>query len=176
MAVGSIPAVAVQEHGTAGAWLGERALSCLRSGWKVLGAAAQITEAGGRSGGVALVVPACVGVRYAPGQSSWDIAPCGCQGRLAMALIDIGKLGWVACFTAYLWTGEGLTSYRNAFILDELVRWIAALKLPWIVAVDWQNEPAQLAESPGTCKLGVRCMLGMVKVAPAGPAVARSGR
>ena len=128
MGEGQVPVVAVQEHGASSPWLGERAAAALRKGWKVQASPAPITEAGGRSAGTALVVPGCVGVRMAPGQSSWDISPAGGPGRLTMALIDVGKLGWVVCCAVYMWTGDSLATIRNAMLLAVMVRWLHGLK------------------------------------------------
>ena len=146
--LGAIPLVGCQEHGRGGLWAGECFRSLEAAGWKCVGAQAALTEAGGRSGGVLLAVPECLGLELAPGQDDFDISPAGCAGRACMALVEVGGGLKLVQFVLYLWTGESLRSVRNATLLDAVVAWITKLRLPWVVTADWQNEPAQLAASP----------------------------
>ena len=168
---GHLPVVCIQEHGKAGDWYNDGAGSLVRQGWKCCGAAALRTCANGTSAGVAVLVPACVEVRLAPGQSGWDISPTGSAGRLCLMLAKLGKLGWVAVFSAYLWTGVTLGDARSARIFDAITIWVKTLRLPWLVGADWQNTPEHLdaslwqqlvsgsifapgGEAGGTCRSG----------------------
>ena len=47
----------------------------------------------------------------------------------------------------YLWTGQPLHSEGNCAIITAIVDWIVKLGLPWLVAADWQNKPAELENS-----------------------------
>jgi hypothetical protein len=145
---GLLPVVCIQEHGKTGDWYNECSGGLGKKGWKCCGAAALRTCANGASAGVAVFLPACVEVRLAPGQSGWDISPTGSSGRLCLTLAKLGKVGWVAVFSAYFWTGVTLGDLRNARILDAITGWVKALRIPWIVGADWQNAPEQLEASP----------------------------
>ena len=98
---GFLPVVCIQEHGKAGDWYHECAGSLGSKGWKCCGAAALQTCAKGTSSGVAVLVPACVEVRLAPGQLGWDISPVGSSGRLCLMLAKLCGIGWAAVFSAY---------------------------------------------------------------------------
>ena len=93
-------------------------------------------------------MPACVEVRLAPGQSGWDISPTGSTRRLCLMLAKLGGVGWVAVFSAYLWTGVPLGDMRSERILDTITLWVKRLRIPWIVGADWQNVPEHLDASP----------------------------
>eukprot|EP00973_Karenia_brevis_P045569 6310607-Karenia_brevis.AAC.1 len=84
----------------------------------------------------------------APGQTSWDVSPAGAAGRASLAMVQMAGIGWMAFFSLYLWTGQDLKHVGNAAILDVVADWVAKLRLPWLVAADWQNEPRHLESSP----------------------------
>ena len=109
------------------------------------GAPCHITSKKGHSAGVYLAVPKAVELQKAQWQASWDISPPDSPGRAVMALMQV-KGGWLLLASLYLWTGQPLHSDGNSAILSVIVGWIIKLGLPWLVAADWQNDPAALAD------------------------------
>ena len=96
---GKIPVVLLQEHGRTKPWYDECLAGLRTRGWKAVGALAPETAKSGASSDTPAVVPSCVGVKMAPGQTSWDISPTGSAGRLSLALAQCGAIGSVACFS-----------------------------------------------------------------------------
>ncbi len=113
-----------------------------KSGWSCAGAKAVRTAAGGRSAGVAVATPAhvpaaCVGAPHA------DRSPRLSPGRLAAEWIQDVVPSGISAVSAYLHDTEGPTP-RNFQLLANAIETARAAGCPWIIALDGQQEPAQL--------------------------------
>ena len=141
--------VGVQETGLLEeSWNAEAAASLNKEGMRAFMAPAVRTEAGGKSAGVAILVPTCVGVRKLEGQKSWDISPQGCGGRLVLTTVQTKGLGWLLAFAAYFCCNEALDSPRNSALCEAITEWVAKSGLPFVILADWQNTPEQLERTP----------------------------
>ena len=148
LAGGRIPVLAFQGHGQKYFWAAESECVLMPLGWKAL-------PSPGRFGWSLQSLPASVfSVRLA--RLSWASPPPGCAGHLAIAVIDSRSIGKLLVFSAYCFTGQRLSTVGNAAIPFTVADWVVKLKLPWIVASDWENLPVDLECTPWSRQLDGR--------------------
>ncbi len=171
--------VVTQEHRLRGSAVAEASQWAHRRGWKSIWAEASVTEAGGLSGGVAVLVRSHLGLAPPP----WG-DPVIEEARAVGATVEAPGCRPTVVVSAYLVDGIGLAA-RNRSILARIGEHLQALghgpdecqdrqtgPLPFIVAGDFNISPEILATSGfadglqaavvapknarGTCRTGKR--------------------
>ena len=114
-----------------------------RAGWSMSVVPAVRTERNGISAGVAVAARSHYGVAEKKGPCEGD--PACSVGRLAANQVSIACKGGVHFVSMYLWCSEGLSS-RNLDLLQTCAELIARLHGPWVLAADFNIEPAVLQQ------------------------------
>ena len=141
-----VAAVALQEHRLDLPACGGVVSSMAKCGWSLSLSPAVRTAPGAdlrhTSAGVGVAVRKHVG--DGPISVDVDSRPACMGGRIAATFV--GLLGGIMFLSVYLYHTEGWT-HRNQLIMEELVRVVAMLKLPFLIFADWNMQPADLEQS-----------------------------
>ena len=83
-----------------------------RRGWQLALSPAERTPAGGLSGGVAVCVRACYGMKYLEGAQSFDLV----GGRVASAIVEVLSFPAFVGLSVYLRPAEQLSDYNRGLL------------------------------------------------------------
>jgi hypothetical protein len=138
--------VFLQEHRLkAQGQLDEATARCRHLGWRLFSSPAVSTGPGAleSSGGVAIAVRSFIGAGvahdFAEGAAAGRALACHCSGLLPRGFVAI---------SLYLHVGRGLKGGRpnpNLAILGEVADYLAGLRVPWVIAGDWNLQPQDRA-------------------------------
>ena len=79
---GKVAVLFGQEHRLEANWMAEAAAAAYNRGWQVAYSEATTGTGGGISAGTFIVVPSYIGIAHLQGQTTFDLSPVGCPGRL----------------------------------------------------------------------------------------------
>ena len=129
----------VQEHHLHEAALKSVQQSICRKGWQPLSQPATLTGQGGTHGGLAIL--------HRDHLSVHRHHSCNIDGHGWLATVAEEDPQSILLISIYLKNSVGLEETTNATILAELMACIQQWSGPWIVAGDWNVDPAQLQET-----------------------------
>ena len=137
-------------------WLGptridEAAAWCERRGWKAALSAANRTEAGGWSAGVAILVRSYVGMRWLDAVEGYSIS----RARAVAAIVEMHGYPCITMASVYLTAGQGL-GRDNLALLAAVGAAVEAQGFPTLMAGDYSCSPGAMRncgfpESAGLC-------------------------
>ena len=110
-----------------------------------MGAPAVVTDQGGVSAGVSLIVPKPKIFSHIKELGAWDLSPEGSAGRLVIGWVDSVIKGGVICAVVYLHVGEGW-SERNLEIIQTLGSKLVALNQPFVIMGDFNMSPEEFSQ------------------------------
>ncbi len=142
-----VAAVLAQEHLARIDAVADLQHAARQRGFKFAPCEAAQGKGGGPSAGVGIAVPLHRGWGGIQGPC-WDLSPASSPGRLVGAWIQAGPKGGMFCFSAYLYTSEGMTS-RNVGLLEAALSAASTCGGAWIIGADWNVTPKELREGAG---------------------------
>ena len=98
----------------------------------MLGAPGVVTELGGLSAGVSIVVPKPTIFSFCAALGRWDLSPQSHPGRAVLGWVNAGIKGGVLVAVIYLYDGEGWSD-RNIAIMHEVSSALVALGQPLVL-------------------------------------------
>ena len=111
------------------------------AGWKAAISHCDVTKAGGRSAGVAIAARSYMGTCWTPGARPDDNHDLP---RFAVRKVGAIAKGGINIGTIYLQDSIGIANRVNLDLLQRVASILRTLEGPWILAGDWNGEPAEL--------------------------------
>ena len=111
----------------------------------MLGAPGIVTELGGLSAGVSIVVPKPTLFSFCAALGRWDLSPQSHPGRAVLGWVDTGVKGGVLVAVIYLYDGEGWSD-RNISIMHEVSSALVALGQPFVLMGDFNMSPSEFVQ------------------------------
>ena len=136
-------AVLSQEHHACKARLPDLQAQARKKGWNIAAAEAVLTDATGRSAGVGVCTPVHSTLGRLSGEE-WNWSTPGSPGRAVAGWVQQVVPGGIYLASCYLHEREGGTE-RNRQLLSNLLVKLRASRCPWILGLDAQQEPTELA-------------------------------
>ena len=138
-----------------------------RRGWQLALSPAERTPVGGLSGGVAVCVRACYGMKYLEGAQSFDLV----GGRVAAAIVEVPSFPAFVGLSVYLRPAEQLSDY-NRGLLAIIGATVVGQAAPAVIGGDMNMPPEKLAEAGFTdrARLGIVADQGPTYVSASGSA------
>ena len=111
----------------------------------MLGSPGVVTEAGGLSAGVSIVVPKPTLFSFCAALGRWDLSPQSHPGRAVLGWVNAGIKGGVLVVVIYLYDGEGWSD-RNISIMHEVSSALVALGQPFVLMGDFNMSPSEFVQ------------------------------
>ncbi len=135
-------AVLIQEARKLAAHKAAAEREAARAGWRTSITAAEATDAGGTTAGLAVAVRRHIGLARLGGATEDDDVEMA--SRVHVRWMGGVMKGGLHLITAWPHNSEGITE-RNLDILDRVAQVISSIRGPWVAGADWNMSPATLA-------------------------------